>query len=281
LCGRVFRREKRRFRIGEWFAEWRKKSQPCFGVVAVVRSRIVGILVCSMAPYNDTNAPGRPNGRLHVIAVDPGFRRRGIATAMWKKMEAKLAAAGARRIWTLSRALDWGVDLVRFPAAVVLLLRLGFEKLRDVYDQEADLTKMSFDTRRDEARLKRFGIDIRRAAYEDRIPLTRWLRPRFPQWLDVPSSIKREGRQNVHVVFKGQKLIAFSSSGGGGFGPIGVDPKYRFKGVGKILLLRCLADVRARGHRKALIGWANFPFYARAISSPITRILWQMEKKLR
>lgn len=278
FCGLIFPRERRRFRFAEWLK--RGADRPSFGFVAVTGGRIAGLVLCSLAPFDSVNAPGRPNGRLEVVAVHPRFRRRGIATALWRRMEGRMKAAGARRVWTLSRSLDWGIDLVRFPAAVVLLLRLGFEKLRDVYDQEADLTKLDFDTGRDEARLKREGIAVRRARYEDRPALKKWLRRLFPQWLDVPGAITREGKQSVHVVHRGRKLIAFSASSGGGFGPIGVEPRYRWKGLGKVLLLRCLADVRDRGHRKALIGWANFPFYARSISAPITRILWQMEKRL-
>ncbi len=281
FCGTIFRRTARGFDFERWFARPKKGDRRSFAFVAERRGRLVGLVLASIIPLDWLNRPSRPHGRFELIAVVPSLRRRGVATALWRRMEARLKRLGVRRVTTMSRPLSYGVEILKYPAAAVLLMRLGFEKKQEIYDQEADLRKLNCDTSRKEKQLRRDGITIRRAEFADKKPLHKFLKGMFPQWLDVPNGIdEKKGGHHIHLALKGRRLIAFSASYGGGFGPIGVNPRYRWKGLGKVLLLRCLKDIRGRGHKKAFIGWANYPFYAKAISSPITRMLWQMEKEL-
>lgn len=146
---------------------------------------------------------------------------------------------------------------------------------------EAHLDELDFDTSRADAALRRAGIEIKRLEYREREALERFVSRRFPNWLPTVAAVKPDEPQRVHIARRKRSVIGFAVSHGEGFGPIGVDPRYRFQGIGRILLLRCLRDIRERGHRVAFIGWANFPFYAKSINAPITRVMWQMEKKLR
>jgi hypothetical protein len=55
----------------------------------------------------------------------------------------------------------------------------------------------------------------------------------------------------------------------------------RQHGVGTVLLRRCLADLRAAGHRSAQIGWTGpVHFYARAVGARIDRMFWPYKKAL-
>jgi GNAT superfamily N-acetyltransferase len=103
---------------------------------------------------------------------------------------------------------------------------------------------------------------------------------RFPHWRRSAQNARNTDSASVHVARAEGEVIGFAASWGGGFGPIGVVEEHRGRGVGTVLLLRCLRDVRRRGHERAHIGWANVPFYAKAISAPITRVMWQMQKRL-
>ncbi|MBI2265223.1 MAG: GNAT family N-acetyltransferase [Armatimonadetes bacterium] len=49
-------------------------------------------------------------------------------------------------------------------------------------------------------------------------------------------------------------FACYDSSGLGLFGPTGVRPNLRGKGIGKALLLSCLEDMRAKGYAYAVIG---------------------------
>jgi len=243
--------------------------------------RLAGVLCCQVVE-DTVLAPGAGVvGHVDLLAVSPRYRRRGVATGLWKRMESKLAARGIPSVWTRSRALRSGVDLMKYPGAIVFFLRMGFQKRQDIYDMTGYLDELDFDTSRDEARLRRQGIVVKRIEYGERDALKDFLAATFPNWIGTASAVTPDGPQPVHIARTSRGVIGFAASGDGWFGPIGVDPKRRLKGIGKVLLLRCLRDIRERGHKTASIGWANFPFYARAISAPVTSVLWQMEKKLK
>jgi ribosomal protein S18 acetylase RimI-like enzyme len=280
LCARVFPESKDRFGSIAECASRKKAHRNSIGLVAKAGPRVIGVLCCQILE-DPVLAPGKgPVAHVDVLAVHPKFRRRGIATALWRRMEARLRSRGIASAWTRSRGIRWGVDVIRHPEAVVFFLKVGFEKRHDIYDMTAHLDGLDFDTRRAESRLRREGIVVKRTEYCERDDLARFLSSVFPNWLSTVDRVPAEGPQCVHIARTSEKVIGFAASAGLGFGPIGVDPQCRMKGIGKVLLLRCLRDVRDRGHRTALIGWANFPFYARSISAPITRVMWQMEKRI-
>jgi mycothiol synthase len=55
----------------------------------------------------------------------------------------------------------------------------------------------------------------------------------------------------------------------------------RQHGIGTVLLKRCLADLRAAGHRSAQIAWTGpVHFYARAVDARIDRTFWPYQKSL-
>ena len=59
----------------------------------------------------------------------------------------------------------------------------------------------------------------------------------------------------------------------GFFGPTGVDPAYRGKGIGKALLLKCLEAMRNEGYGYAVIGGAGpVNFYEKCCGATV--ILW-------
>lgn len=56
-----------------------------------------------------------------------------------------------------------------------------------------------------------------------------------------------------------------NNKGLGTFGPMGIGRKHRGRGVGRQLLLACLADLRRLGYTRAVIPWAaSIDFYRRA-----------------
>jgi len=53
------------------------------------------------------------------------------------------------------------------------------------------------------------------------------------------------------------------------------------RGLGRILLFRCMDDLKQMGHEKAEICWTGpISFYARTAGAVMSRIFWSMEKQL-
>lgn len=71
------------------------------------------------------------------------------------------------------------------------------------------------------------------------------------------------------IAADGGKVVGFACydcTARGFFGPTGVLPGYRGRGIGKNLLLRCLEGLREAGYAYAVIGGVeekNFAFYAK------------------
>ena len=79
--------------------------------VARSGERLAGIVCCQIVDRDALTQPGVPIARVDLLAVAPRFRRRGVATRLWRRMEAKLKAMGISSAWTRSRVLGAGVDL--------------------------------------------------------------------------------------------------------------------------------------------------------------------------
>ena len=62
---------------------------------------------------------------------------------------------------------------------------------------------------------------------------------------------------------------------------MGTAPELRGKGLGRVLLLRCLRDLRDLGYREAQIGWVGpLDFYARHCGAQVSRVFWMLRKEL-
>ena len=57
----------------------------------------------------------------------------------------------------------------------------------------------------------------------------------------------------------------------GGFGPTGVEESLRGLGIGKVLFLRCLRNMKGRGYHRCEIGWVGpISFYAHTADARIS-----------
>jgi mycothiol synthase len=89
---------------------------------------------------------------------------------------------------------------------------------------------------------------------------------------------------SVHVAVVDGIVKAFSAhsannTGTGWFGPMGTHPDLRGKGVGSILLKRCLEDLKHAGHSQAIIPWVGpIAFYSHFCGAVVDRVFWRYEK---
>ena len=75
--------------------------------------------------------------------------------------------------------------------------------------------------------------------------------------------------------------IGASATGTGWFGPMGTAAAARGRGVGAVLLKRCLADMAAQGHAVSTIPWvAPVGFYAHHVGAHISRVFYRYEKRV-
>lgn len=112
------------------------------------------------------------------------------------------------------------------------------------------------------------GIAIRRALTPEKSVILKRLRQAdFPaSWLDECETAF--SRHPVSCFIAGQEgkiqgFACYDATLKGIFGPIGLLPDIKNKGIGRALLLSCLHAMKAEGYGYAVVGWAGEPEFFR------------------
>lgn len=232
--------------------------------------------------------PSRQCAWLGLFAVDEPYRRRSVATALFASARSACQAEGVQMIEAKGIPTNYlvpGID-PRYTAAVCLLDNLGFKFHSEKMNLRAELDA-SFDTSDDEQHLAREGIIIRRAVGEDRPTIADFFNKTFGEdWqVETQLSLSREPPA-VHLALKGDDMIGFAAHSSmnrewGNFGPMGVPDHMRGRGLGRVLLYRCMKDLKDAGHAAAVIPWVGpYRFYCRHLTCTIDRLFWQYRLEL-
>jgi predicted N-acetyltransferase YhbS len=123
-------------------------------------------------------------------------------------------------------------------------------------------------------RMASAGVVVRRARSYERSKVERFVRRHFSEgWAD--EALVSFGRTPVgcFVATSEKKIVGFAvieSTAPNFFGPTGVDPAHRGKGIGTALVVASLHALRDLGYVYAIIGWAGpIAFYARTVNATI------------
>lgn len=123
------------------------------------------------------------------------------------------------------------------------------------------------------------GIDVRRAMASEKTQVGDWIRTRFGgRWASECDVAFARLPIGCFIAISKAELIGFAchdATCANFFGPIGLDPDFRHKGIGRALLLATLRSMRHGGYAYAIIGSAGpKPFFekcAGAIAIPGSR----------
>jgi predicted N-acetyltransferase YhbS len=263
----------------------RPADRPAVGLVAELPGGdgLAGVVLGSLS-YRDPAV-----GHLDLVAVRPELRRRGVGRALITGAENALRNLGAAEVLIAGNMpYAWpGID-VRYTPAICAALALGYEQDRTAWNMTADLSDGSpalRDTGPAIARLAEAGIAVRRATSEDGPLLDAFIRNHFTggwPW-EVAESLRRD-RAGCHIALRDGEVLGFAAYGAlrpSWFGPMGTAPHTQGRGIGGVLLRRCLADLHRAGYPKAQIGWVGpVPFYSRTVNAYIDRVFFQYRKAL-
>ncbi|MBK9119212.1 MAG: GNAT family N-acetyltransferase [Phycisphaerales bacterium] len=228
--------------------------------------------------------PALRRGWLGLFAVAAAHRGRGVATKLFARVRSDWSAAGIASAEALAQPGNYftpGLD-PRYTAALGWLERQGFRKFGDCVNLCADLRGAPFETAGDETRLAQQGFVVRRATAEDGPLLDTFFAAQFgAEWRLETELALRRAPPALHLALRDNTVIAFSAHSGqnrewGFFGPMGTTPAARGTGLGRLLLKRCLNDLRAAGHITAVIPWVGpITFYSRAVPCRVERVFWR------
>lgn len=139
---------------------------------------------------------------------------------------------------------------------------MGTDMLVKLYEVQDDPALME--------RLRAEGILIKRAMTPDLTRITAWVAEQFGQgWADECTAGILVGGCWI-ATYEGEMVgfACYDATLPNFFGPTGVRPDMRGRGVGKALLIRCMISMRERGFAYAVIGSAGpTEFYRKAVGA--------------
>jgi mycothiol synthase len=210
-------------------------------------------------------------GWITVFFVTPEQRNRGIGCALLESAEKRLAGLGRARVDFSSYAPNYflpGVDPVAYPEGLALLEKRGYRVLYSPVAMDRSIVGYSYPDQVAMLELEREQEGYRFEPLSDPFvaETIRFAADRFnADW----------GRALREALLKGiplnRVLICLAPGGGvvgfclfGGydglsdrFGPFGVDESQRGKGLGKVLLHRCMHAMRQEGIHNLWFLWTG------------------------
>jgi GNAT superfamily N-acetyltransferase len=140
------------------------------------------------------------------------------------------------------------------------------DMLVKLYDQDFDPDAAG--------RLAAEGIEIRRALAPEKSKVLRFVEEYFGEgWMSECDVAFANTPCSCFIAVKEGKPVGFAcceATCRGFFGPTGVLPQQRGRGVGAALLFACLQDLKARGYAYAVIGGAGpTGFYEKACGAVV------------
>jgi len=239
--------------------------------VAVADNRIIGCVyaVRRLLPMLGTDLEP-DKGWIPFFFVEPNYRGMGIASRLMDAAQAFLRADKRRQMLFSAYAPHYivpGIDRTAYPSGAAFLDRQGFGKLYTSVAMDYSLVDLTIPD--DVIQLKeeriREGYSFSSATDSDLYELIQFAANEFnPDW----GRAIREGllqhltMPQIVIARYHRKLVGFCLHGGyegirERFGPFGVDPGQRGKGIGKILLYECMHLMRAQGLHNAWFLWTS------------------------
>lgn len=245
-----------------------------FALVAQSAHELIGCAIGVVHEYD-----GEPSGRIKLWAVHPTRQGEGLGGNLLSMLEERFASAEARRVITQGAPHFFlpGVD-VRYTRANCILQKRGYDSGGWTQNMDVILDDVDLDTSRAKAALRHEGYTFERARPQDRTELTTLAEQHFNSiWpRELETSLKMDPIPTF-VARHASRIVAFAAYDvvclRGWFGPMGTLPDHRGKGLGEILLKRCLAEMRSRGDRRCEICWVGpVEFYARTVGARVSRV---------
>ena len=232
------------------------------------------------------HAPVR--GWFKWFAVAPDMRRKGIATRLFGQIERVMHRRGVRTVSIADSVPNYtmpGVD-ERLTDARAFLSRIGYVEGERRINMACPLRERDFGTTEAEQGLGGKGIRCRRATRGDLPHALAFTRTHFPSWTPEVAHCFLRDPISLHLAIEEARVVGFAAydannPGMAWFGPMGTHPEYRKRGIGEVLLRRCLRDLQAQGHAEAVIPWVGpAAFYEKTCGATVSRSFIAFSKQL-
>jgi ribosomal protein S18 acetylase RimI-like enzyme len=219
-----------------------------------------------------------------AFGVHPDYRRCGIGACLFDICLNRLADLGRKQVLISPYTPNYfipGVDTSAYASAVKFLQALGWEITSTPVAMQANLRceQIAQDINLLQDQLSQANITVYPIQASDLPELMPFISSHFSwDWFRFAQEYLLElfGNSADDVCFlvarcEG-KIVGYCQQRRERFGPFGVSPDMRGRGIGRLLLCRCLFEMYARGFHSAWFLWTgkhNQHLYAQAGFEPI------------
>jgi GNAT superfamily N-acetyltransferase len=203
-------------------------------------------------------------GFLSYFFVEEQYRNQGIGSSLIEAFVSYAKEKGLNRLIIPGSTGDApgyiqpGINLETERSALTLVKQMGFEELGRVFSMKRSLEndiKLPLNSE----------WDVREPNFNDRALIADAIANSVPgEWSNIFDERLKTSPNEMLVVLHSNIVVAYSSWSQDRFGPIGVRPEYRGKGLGKHLLAHSLGKMKEMGCRQAWFSWSdeeNLHFY--------------------
>jgi len=234
------------------------------------------------------NIDTRSYGFIKFILVEAEQKRCGLGEKLYNKAESILKEKGVSCIRIGEAPVNYfqpGIDS-RDEESMEFLKAMGFQRFGQSAIMQCDLISLDVSTESEENRLAQESIEITRAGYEDMQDVFEFVDSHFPRWRTEVTLTYNSLPVSLHLARMHGAIMGFAAHntnnfGNGWFGPVAVLAEFQKKGIGSVLLKRCLQDMKDWGLEQALIPWAEpQAFFEHSVQARVARKFIRFEKKL-
>lgn len=240
-------------------------------LIAVQEDSIVGGLVALTRQTPMAGTDLEPDtGWITAFFVRPEFRQQGIAAALITAAEEFFKTRQRTTIYFASYAPNYfvpGIDRHAYPAGAAWLERQGFSVLYQCAAMDRNLVGFEIpdDVRAVEQARRAEGYVVEPLTLPYVFPVIAFTDQEFdPDWTRAIRDALRAGvpARQILIARKQEQIVGFCLYGGydgigDRFGPFGVAQSLRGTGLGKVLLYRCLEQMRWDGLHGAWFLWTG------------------------
>ncbi len=204
-----------------------------------------------------------------AFGVHPEWQRRKIGSQLLEATVQRLCEQGRTTV-SVSPYVPYyfipGVDVAVYAPALAFLQRHAFVEVSRPLSMHAELTGFHIPDSilQTAARLASEGLDVRPAEPADIVPVLEFVRQHFSwDWHREAAEIfadlfAGDPRQvNLLVATQAGEVVGYAQHRAERFGPFGVNPALRSRGIGRVLLARTLVEMLKRGYHAAWSLWTG------------------------
>jgi mycothiol synthase len=240
------------------------------GALVAEENGIVGFALGIMRKLPIENqVPDFDRGWITLIAVAPEKQRQGIGSELLGRMHAYHETGNVKSVWVSPYAPNYfapGVDVNAYTGAVGFFKKNGFVEAYRPLSMDASLLGLKTPdwVSQKERVLKPDGVKVEQFEPHMTLPLLAFMKKEFPgdwqRYIRESLTAITQGRfrrDQVWVARNGDKVLGFAQHEAERFGPFGVAPSERGRGIGAVLLFKCLEAMRDNGLHNAWFLWTD------------------------